>query len=346
MKVSAFGSLAAFMAVLLFPPYALAQSSTKLEQPKVTIAVGGITSQVDKLAYALALNKGFFKDEGLEIESVDFGSGLKGLQAMVGGSADVTQGAYEHTVRMQAKGVELTAFALFARYPGNGLGVLKDRSAEIKTIADLKGKKIGISAPGSGSHIFIGRIFQKAGIKIDDAIYIAIGNGPAAIAAARKGGELDAVVQFDPNLTELDSKGDIKILADSRTGEGTKEVYGGNYLANGLFAKAAWVKANPNTVQALTNAMVRAQQWMRKSSIDEIIAAVPRDYYESNPRTYRLSVEKNLPSFLWDGIGTLEASKNVLESISIFEPDLKNAKIDLSRTFTNEFTERALKKYP
>ncbi len=101
MKMSAFWILAISVAALFFPSSAFAQSSPKLEQPKVTIAVGGITSQVDKLAYALALHKGFFKDEGLEIESVDFGSGLKGLQAMVGGSADVTQGAYEHTVRMR-----------------------------------------------------------------------------------------------------------------------------------------------------------------------------------------------------------------------------------------------------
>jgi sulfonate transport system substrate-binding protein len=344
-RVSDFARLGVFAALLLAPS-AFAQSAPKLEQTKVTIAVGGITSQVDKLAYALALHKGFFKDEGLEIESVDFGSGLKGLQAMVGGSADVTQGAYEHTVRMQSKGVELTAFSLFARYPGNGLGIVKDHIADIKTVKDLKGKKIGISAPGSGSHIFIGRIFEQAGMKIDDATYIAIGNGPAAIAAIRKGGELDAVVQFDPNLTELDSAGDVKIIADSRTEAGTKQVYGGNYLANGLFAKAAWVKANPNTVQALTNAMVRTRQWMQKASIDEIIAAMPKDYYEGNPQTYRASVEKNLPSFLWNGIGTLEAAGNVLNSISIFEPELKNAKIDLSRTFTNEFTERALKKYP
>jgi NitT/TauT family transport system substrate-binding protein len=342
----AFGWLAGAVASLLLSPSAFAQSAPKLEQPKVTIAVGGITSQVDKLAYALALHKGFFKDEGLEIESVDFGSGLKGLQAMVGGSADVTQGAYEHTVRMQSKGVELTAFALFARFPGNGLGILKDRLGEIKSVKDLKGKKIGISAPGSGSHIFIGRIFEQNGLKIDDATYIAIGNGPAAIAASRKSGELDAVVQFDPNLTELDSTGGIKIIADSRTESGTNQVYGGTYLANGLFAKAAWVKANPNTVQALTNAIVRTQQWMKKATIDEIIAAVPKDYYESNPKTYRASVEKNLPSFLWDGRGSLDAAKNVLESISIFEPELKNAKIDLSRTFTNEFTDRALKKYP
>jgi NitT/TauT family transport system substrate-binding protein len=321
-------------------------SAQQLEKKKVIIAVGGVTGQVDKLAYAVALHKGFFKDEGLEVESVDFGSGAKALQAMIGGSADVTQGSFEHTVRMQPKGVELVAFSIFARYGGNVLVIPKAKAREIKTVADLKGKTIGISSPGSATHIFIARLLEKAGMKIEDAKYIAVGNGPSAVAAIRKGGELDALVNLDPNISELEAGGDVVVLVDGRSPEGMKQVYGGDYIVNSLYAKSSWVKENPNSAQAMTNAIVHAMKWLEKATPDEVTAAMPEDYSKANPAVYKAALAKNMSSFLWDGIGKVENAQRVLETIAIFEPELKTAKIDLAKTFDNQFTQRAHKKYP
>ena len=321
-------------------------AAQQLEKKKVIIAVGGVTGQVDKLAYAVALHKGFFKDEGLEVESVDFGSGAKALQAMIGGSADVTQGSFEHTVRMQPKGVELVAFSIFARYGGNVLVIPKAKAGEIKTVADLKGKTIGISSPGSATHIFIARLLEKAGMKIEDAKYVAVGNGPSAVAQIRRGGELDALVNLDPNISELEAGGDVVVLKDGRSPEGMKEVYGGDYLVNSLYAKAAWVKENPNTVQAMTNAIVRAMRWLEKATPDEITAAMPADYSKANPAVYKAALTKNISSFQWNGMGSVDSVLRVLETIAIFEPDMKTAKVDPAKTFDNQFTQRARQKYP
>jgi len=73
------------------------------EKPKVTLGVGG-KPLLYYLPLTIAERKGFFKDEGLEVEINDFGGGAKSLQALIGGSVDVVTGAYEHTIRMQAKG--------------------------------------------------------------------------------------------------------------------------------------------------------------------------------------------------------------------------------------------------
>ena len=330
---------------LVFAALAFPANAQQLEKKKVVIAVGGVTSQVDKLAYAVALHKGYFKDEGLEIESVDFGSGTKALQAMVGGSADVTQGSYEHTVRMQPKGVELVAFSIFARYGGNVLVVPKSKSNEIKSVADLKGKTIGISSPGSGTHLFMARLLQQQGLKVDDVKYVAVGNGPSAVAAIRKSGELDGLVNLDPNISELELTGDVVVMADGRSPEGMKAVYGGDYIVNSLYARAQWVKENPNTVQAMTNAIYRAMKWLEKAKPEEIIASMPADYTKSGSDAYRQSLIKNISSFQWDGLGRIENAERVLETIAIFEPELKTSKIDLKKTFDNEYTLRAQKKY-
>lgn len=320
-------------------------NAAELEQKHVVIAVGGVTSQVDKLAYAVALHRGYFADEGLEVESIDFGSGSKGLQAMVGGSADVTQGAYEHTIRLQARGEELTAFVIFARYPGNVLAIVASQADKIKSAEDLRGKRIAISAPGSGTHNFVAKYLARHGLDVGIASYIGVGNGPGAIAAVRAGDQIDAIVNLDPVMSELEANNDVVVLADSRTREGTHEVYGGDYVSSSLYARRSWVLEHPNTVQAMTNAIVRAMQWLKSASIDDIVATMPEKYYSHNREVYEASLRNNLQAFAWDGIVSAEIPENVRKTIQDFDKDLDLSKVDLSTTYTNEYTENALKKY-
>jgi NitT/TauT family transport system substrate-binding protein len=320
-------------------------TAQQLEKKKVVVAVGGVTSQIDKLPYAVALHKGYFKDEGLEVESIDFGSGAKGLQAMVGGSADVTQGAYEHTIRLQAKGVELTSMVVFARYPGNVLVIPKASADKIKSVADLKGKRIGISSPGSATHIFFALLLEKAGLKVDDCTYIALGNGPGAVAAMRKGGEIDALVNLDPNIAELERTGDVVVLADGRIHDGVQRVYGGDYVSSSLYAKRSFVLENPNTSQALANAIVRAMKFIAKSTPDEIMKSLPESYWQANPDFYKATLVKNLGGFTFDGLMPSDVPARVHKVISAFEEDVRNAKVDLSKTYDNKFAIKANEKY-
>ena len=113
-----------------------------LEKQKVSIAVGG-KNLFYYLPLTIAEQQGYFKDEGLQVEISDFAGGAKALQAMVGGSADVVSGAYEHTINMQAKGQMITAFVLQGRAPQIVFGVSTKTMPNFKSIADLKGKKIG-----------------------------------------------------------------------------------------------------------------------------------------------------------------------------------------------------------
>jgi NitT/TauT family transport system substrate-binding protein len=225
------------------------------------------------------------------------------------------------------------------------LVVRKSASDKIKTVADLKGKKIGISAPGSSTQNFVAGLMERAGVSWKDASYISIGTGPSAVAAMKTGGELDALVNLDPAINALVEGGDAVILTDSRTEQGTLEAFGGGYLADCLMVKNDFLKANPNTVQAITNAVVHAMQWLKTASIDDIIKSLPPAYYKSDEALYRVSLEKNLSAFQWDGLVTPEAAKNVLDSIAVLDPALKQAKIDFSLTYDNKLIETALKKY-
>src|SRR5215218_11041191 len=125
---------------LALPGIAGAQQAVAPEKPKVLLGVGG-KPLLYYLPLTIAERRGFFKEQGLDVEINDFGGGAKSLQALVGGSVDVVTGAYEHTIRMQAKGQVVRAVVELGRFPAVVIAARKDRAGEIKSAADLKGKR-------------------------------------------------------------------------------------------------------------------------------------------------------------------------------------------------------------
>ena len=157
-----------------------------LEKPKLTLAVGG-KNLLYYLPLTIAEGQGYFKAEGLDITIADFAGGSRALQALVGGSADIVSGAFEHTINMQVKGQRLRAFALQGRAPQIVLGVNPKTMPNFKSVAELKGKKLGVTAPGSSTNILANFVLAKAGLKPGDVAIIGVGTGTGAVGAMRTG---------------------------------------------------------------------------------------------------------------------------------------------------------------
>src|SRR3954465_10237882 len=223
-----------WLAALSLAATPCAAQTPKLEKPRIALSVGGSVSQMNKVAYFVALNRKYFEQEGLTVEPTNFSSGTAALQNLIGGNADVVEGSFEHTLRMQTKGQHLMCIAVFGRYPANVLLVRKSQADKIRTIADLKGRKIGISAPGASTHNFVAGLMERAGVNYKEASYVSIGTGLSAVAAMKSGTELDAIVNLDPAISALTDTGEAVVLSDSRTAEGTHAAFGGPYLADCL----------------------------------------------------------------------------------------------------------------
>jgi NitT/TauT family transport system substrate-binding protein len=321
-----------------------AQAQGKLEKPQVSIAVGG-KSQFYYLPLTIAERLGYFKDEGLEVEISDFDGGSKALQAVVGGSADVVAGAWENTIDQQPKGLQLQGFVLLGRYPAISVGIAKAKAASYKSPKDLKGMKIGVTAPGSSTNRVVLHLLAKEGLKGDDVAIIGVGTSSGAIAAMRSG-SLDAMSNVDPIMTMLESSGDVVIIADTRTAAGTMAVFGSADMpAAALYAPVSFVRNNPNTVQALTNAMVRALLWLQKATPDQVAATVPPEYLLGNKAVYLASYAKVKDSFSPDGVLDDLGKQNTLRYLAAFNPALKPADINLAQTFDPSHVEKALAKY-
>ncbi|MFL5390802.1 MAG: ABC transporter substrate-binding protein [Myxococcales bacterium] len=322
---------------------ASAAPAAKPEQSKVVIAVGG-RSLFYYLPLTLADRLGYFKDEGLDVEIPDFPGGAKALQAMMGGSADVVSGAFEHVVNMHAKGIDVQEFVLQGRYSGMVLGLSKEKASAYKSPKDLRGLKIGVTAPGSSTNFLVNSILARDGLAPDSVSIIGVGASSGAVAAMHQK-QIDGLSNLDPVISRLEKNGDLVAIIDTRTAAGMKDVYGGAYAAGCLYARSEFLRKNPNTAAALASAMVRALLWLGKASDDEVVATVPPEYYGNDREIYKIALQRNREGFSPDGRNSIEAAQHVYKVLEAFEPAVKGAKIDLSKTFDNHYVEAALKRH-
>jgi NitT/TauT family transport system substrate-binding protein len=312
------------------------------EKPKITIGVGG-KSLFYYLPLTIALQKGYFKSEGLEVEVQDFPGGARALQALLGGSVDVVSGAFEHTITQQAKGQNIEALVLQGKYAGIVLGMSKAKAATYKSPADLKGMKIGVTAPGSSTNMFVNVLLAKAKLPPDSVAIIGVGATAGAVAIMKRG-EIDAISNLDPVISQLESDGAIVPVIDTRTAKGMQEVYGNAYAAGCIYVPVEFSKKYPNTAQAIVNAMVHALRFIQQSTPDQIVAAVPADYY-TDKAPYKAALEKNIDTYKHDGSIGIDAAQAVYRDLKSFDPQVQTATVDVAKSFNMTFQQKAAQKY-
>ena len=310
-----------------------------VEKKQLTLAVGGKTA-LYYLPLTICERLGYFKEQGLDVTINDFRGGAQSLQALVGGSVDVVTGAYEHTIRMQAKGQDIRAVIELGRFPGIVVGLRKERAASYKSAADLKGMKIGVSAPGSSTNFFVMYLMSKAGLKPADASYIGVGIGPSAVAAIKKG-EIDALSNLDPMMTKLEQDGDIKIIADSRTEEGTRAIFGGSNPAAVLYVKQDFIEQEPEHragagQRLLQDAQVAGEGDARADRRDRAGGILPR----RQGALPRRGQGQQAGLFAHRGHSRRRHAIGA-DMLLAFDPELKDAKVDLAKTFDDRFVKKA-----
>jgi NitT/TauT family transport system substrate-binding protein len=327
---------AAAVSVLSFAPRVLAQAP---EKAKVTLGVGG-KNLLYYLPLTIAEKQGYFKEFGLDVAINDFAGGSRSLQALVGGSVDVVAGAYEHTLRMQAKGQDVRAVTELLRFPSIVIGVRKDLAGKIKTAADFKGLKIGITAPGSSTYITAVHAMVKAGLKATDASFIGIGGGASGVAAMKKG-EIDVISHLDPVISKLEADGDIVTIIDTRTEAGTRALFGGSNPAASIYLKNDFITANPNTVQAIVNAHYKALKWIEKATPEQVADTVPPEYHLGDRALYLAAFGKTREAYSRTGISSLEGMKSVYDMLKALDSEMTTTNVDVAGTFISRFVEKA-----
>jgi len=328
-------------ALIALPGFATAQT---VEKPKVTIAVGG-KNLLYYLPLTIAESLGYFKAEGLDVTIADFAGGSRALQAVIGGSADVVSGAFEHTINMQVKGQRLRAFALQGRAPQIVLGVNPKTMPNFKTVADLKGKKLGVTAPGSSTNVLANFVLAKAGLKPSDVSIVGVGAGSGAVAAMRSG-QIDAISNLDPVITLLLRSGDLRIVSDTRVVADADKIFGGPMPAGCMYAPQSFLDKNQGTTQAIANAIVRADKWIQQAGAGDIIKAVPESFLLGDRAVYIDAFLAAKGALSVDGMFPEAGPETARRALASIDKEIADAKIDLAAIYTNDFVKRANAKYP
>ncbi len=319
------------------------RAQPKLERTRLVMAVDGKAS-LGFLPLTISEQLGFFKAEGLDVEINDWGAGDRAAQAIVNGAADVCATAFAKTIELQAKNQWFQAFALQARTPQIAFAVSARNMPHYKTVADLKGRKIGVAALGSASYFTAGWMLARFDLKLRDVIFVEIGSTASALAALHAG-QIDALSHTDPVMTMLEQKGEVKIIADTRSLKGAIDVFGGPMPSACLFAAGEFIQKNPNTCQALANAIVHGLKWLQTAGPADIIKTVPDSYLLGDRALYLAAFDQLRESISLDGLMPENGPRTALRTLANFNPEIKADKIDLSKTFTNVFARRAKERF-
>jgi NitT/TauT family transport system substrate-binding protein len=256
----------------------------------------------------------------------------------------VVSGYYDHCVNLAAKGQALQSFVVYDRYPGMVLAVSPEAKDSIKSIKDLAGKAVGVSAPGSSTDFFLKYLLAKNGMDPNGTSVVGIGLAATAVAAMEHG-KVNAAVMLDPAATLMQNKfkDGFKLLSDTRTQKDTLDVFGGEYPGGALYTRADWIAKNEAATQKMTNAIVATLKWIHSHSAEEIMAKMPEELVGPDKALYLAALKNTIPMYSQTGLMDPKGAQAVLAVFSQSVPEIAKANIDLSKTYTNKFVEQANK---
>src|SRR6202162_2590270 len=330
----------AFLSTLLVAAtMAVSTQASAADTPKITIMVGGIT-KIIYLPAKLTEQLGYFKDEGLNVELQSQPAGVDAENELLAGAVQAVVGFYDHSIDLQSKGKEVTALVIFGQVPGEVEMVSTQASATIKSMADVKGKTLGVTGLGSSTNFLTQYLAAKQGILPNQYSVLPVGADNSFIAAIKQN-RIDAGMTTEPTISQLLKTGDAAVLVDMRTVQGTMKALGGLYPASSLYVQGPWLSTHKTEAAKLAHAFVKTLKYIKTHTAEQIAEQMPKDYYGSNKELYLQALRSSLPMFSSDGRIPPGGAETVLAVLSAANPNVKGKSINLSKTYTNEFVDMA-----
>ena len=223
----------------------------------VKIMVGGLNKQI-YLPAMLTKQLGYFTEQGLDVQLSDEPAGVDAENNMLAGAVDGVVGFYDHNIDLQSKGKSTESIVQFSQAPGEVELVRTDLVGTIKSAADFKGRKLGVTGLGSSTNFLTKYLAVHAGVPVDQITSVAVQAGPTFIAALQHK-QIDAGMTTEPTITTAVSQGLASVLIDMRTVEGARAALGGTYPAACLYMTTDWVNAHKDAAQKLAIARKRGR---------------------------------------------------------------------------------------
>lgn len=223
----------------------------------------GIPSGVNQMASLVAQHKGFFKEEGIEAEVKLVRRGSISLGAMATGSVEFAESSHAAFFAATAKGIPAVAVGTSSRGFFGKL-IAANRNGGLKTLADFKGKRIGIQV-GTGVHTVFLMLIEKEGLKESDftVTNLRVSDMPAALASSKT---FDAVMGWEPHMSRIVEGGFGKEVISAKQFEQMAKI---SYPLL-LSTRQDYRAKNPAAVQGVVNAYAKAHKFIRANTNEAV----------------------------------------------------------------------------
>lgn len=300
--------------------------------------------QIKQLPLFLAHHLGYFDAEGLDVVLVPLPAHVHSLDAVLGLPADVFAGSFERTALLHARGQAARAFVALAYAPQVALGMSPAALPPQAPWSDLVGARIGVPALGSLSHRVAQLILMRAGLKPTDVHFVEVPTAASAMAAFRAG-TIEGLSHTDPVITELEPKGMMRLVSDTRLLRTSQQVFGGNIVCACLSASESFVASQPEVVQGLTNGVVRALKWLQTATPLDLVSHLPAGAWWADRALFLKAFNWSRDTLAPDGQIPDEAPLNVLRAMQRLALNPPLERIHAPATYTNAFVNRARQQF-
>jgi sulfonate transport system substrate-binding protein len=306
----------------------------------VTLAYPQLGSMA-QLPWQVALGLKYFEEQGLDPKGFNFESGGKSVAALIGGSAEFAANALEHAIKAKTQGKDLVYVYSSTRLPAWGLAVSTAHRSDVKTVADLKGKIVGVSGIGVASHVLLNYMLVKAGVDPKDVKIVAV--GISTLPPALEGGKIVAGMAAEPFFSRMVHKGTAFSLGNMSTLKDTVAILGGEYAFSGAITRPDVIEKKPHVVQKVVTALVKASHFIQTKSPEEIAAAVPPDLVGDRAEFVE-TVRATKESFTPTGLVSQNAVDTLMKVLAAFPDVFKpGQKVDVASTYDMRFVRQAMK---
>jgi NitT/TauT family transport system substrate-binding protein len=306
---------------------------------KIILIAAGIEKQI-YLPARLAVQLGYFKDQGLDVALLSEPAGVNAQDMLLTGAAQGVIGAYDHTVLLQAKGKFVQSVVQFTQSPGEVELVSSRLTPQIQSFSDLKHRRLGVTGLGSSTAFLTQYLASLGGLKPNEFSLVPVGSGGSFTKALQQQ-RMEAGMTTEPTASGLLSNGDAYVLTDLRTPESTQKVLGGLYPFSCLYMQTAWINNHRTEVQKLSNALVKALRFIQTHTATDIANQLPPEDWAGNKALYVQSLEASKTMFITDGVMPVAGPTTVLKVLSAINRTVTRKTIDLAQTFTTEFAKAA-----
>ncbi len=321
----------------------------KPEKRSITLATTS-PSALPYLPLLVAQQKGFFAQQGLELQISEQQSAARALAAVASGSADILCGWLENILAAPGRALALQSFVLLGNSPMMALGVpIRASGAAPMTLAQLRGRKIGVVALNSPTHTVAWAALSRAGLRASEVSFVSVGS-PVGAQAALRSGQIDALVHMDPLMLQLEQRGEIVTLLDMRSPASSMQALGMHLPSSCVAAPADFLQRYPGTAQACSDALVQALKWLQQASLRDMLQLLPEKATDADAASsaqamdaqlFLSSFERLRSAYSNDGLCAPELGSNLLQAMVEAEPTLRLEQIDAQRSINNAFAQRS-----